>query len=74
MFKTYATKEEQSEKENGLQTLNGNICRLCVCDTEEEAHRQFYWITLRANTLLRLTLNRIERQNADKEDDSKERV
>ena len=72
MFKTYATKEEQSEKENGLQTLNGNICRLCVCDTEEEAHRQFYWITQSANTLLRLTIKRIKRQNADKDYDSEE--
>lgn len=67
MYKTYVTQKEQFDKENELRMLNGNICRLCVCDTEEEAYKQFYWITQRANTLLRLTLNRIERKNADKD-------
>ena len=39
---------------------------------EEEAHRQSYWITQSANTLLRLTIKRIKRQNADKDYDSEE--
>ena len=67
MFKTYVTNEELFSKDNELRMLHGNICRLCVCDTKEEAYQQFYWITQRTNTLLRLTLNRIERQDADRD-------
>lgn len=73
MYKTYLTDKEMYDKSNEARMLEGNIARLCVTDTEEEAYQQYYWITKRAAALLNITLLRIERKNKDTEYSTEEK-
>lgn len=49
--------------------LDGCICRLSVTDEKEEAFRMYYSMTVWAGQILNHTLQRIEEQNKQKEQD-----
>ncbi len=49
----------QQDVDEECRLLEGNRNRLCVTDNVEEAYRQYYFITLRASRLLKITLRRI---------------
>lgn len=42
------------EQNNITDLLDGNICRMCVCETEEELYEQFYNATAKLTLLLQL--------------------
>ena len=46
--------------------LEGNICRLSICETKEEAYYQYYYITMRAQKVLEMTLKRLDHEEAVK--------
>lgn len=53
-------KEHKRKQDNIVDMINGNICRICVCDDEEELYKQYYNLNLHLFELLRLqkSLNR----------------
>lgn len=38
----FYSEELRPKQENIINMLNGNICRICVCDTEDELYLQYY--------------------------------
>ncbi len=68
----YLTQTERNEQEEAIKFLEGNVCAIVCSKKQEVAYEAYYLLTRHAANLLRLNLLRIERQEADKEDDSEE--
>ena len=62
----YNEREENRKKGFELDMLEGNICRLSICETKEEAYYQYYYITMRAQKVLEMTLKRLDHEEAVK--------
>ena len=68
----YLTQAERNEQEEAKEFLHGNVCAIICSQKNDVAYEAYYLLTRHAANLLRLNLLRIERQDADKEDDSEE--
>jgi len=68
----YLTQTERNQQEEEMKFLHGNVCAIIGCRKKAVAYEEYYLLTRHAAELLRLNLLRIERQDADKEDDSEE--
>ena len=68
----YLTQAERNEQEDAIKFLEGNVCAIVCSKKKDVAYEAYYLLTRHAANLLRLNLLRIERKEADKEDDSEE--
>lgn len=68
----YLTQAERNQQDEAKEFLYGNVCAIICSQKMDVAYEAYYLLTRHAAELLRLNLLRIERQEADKENDSEE--
>ena len=54
--------ELKHKQDNITCMIDGNICRICVCENEEELYRQYYSVNLHLQELLRLQKSKLLKQ------------
>lgn len=63
---------KQFDEKNEIEKIQCFVRRLCNATTEEDAFKQYFFITLAASTLLCLSVDRIDDLQAATEDNPEE--